>query len=64
MDGSNGMQSGGSATAVAGTFNHPPPAPPLMIDYQSDRDFWLEVRRGLLMVTRAIERRYGINGKN
>lgn len=26
-----------------------------------EREFWLTVRRGLLMVVRAIERRYGVD---
>ena len=29
----------------------------------SDRDFWLIFRRALLMVIRAIEKRYGIDKK-
>jgi len=29
----------------------------------TDREFWLLVRRALLMVIRAIEKRYGIDKK-
>lgn len=28
-----------------------------------DREFWLELRRALTMIVKAIERRYGIESK-
>lgn len=54
------MNYGGTALPTARRSDDGRSAPAFMVDL--DQQFWMDVRRGLLQIVRAIENRYGLKG--